>query len=239
MYKDHKIIAIAPAWNEQGKIGQVVKRIPLDLVDEILVVDDGSDDGTAQEAAELGAGVISLGAVRGVGAALRRGFEYAIEKGYHIVVILAGNNKDDPNQIIRLVQPIVDEQYDFVHGSRYLPGGRHGNMPTYRKVATRLHPILFSAAVGKRVTDSSNGFRAFRTTILDDKRINLWQEWLDQYDLEIYLYFQTIRYGFKVKEVPVTKIYPPKQLGYTKMPPITGWWSMLRPIFFLKMGLRS
>jgi dolichol-phosphate mannosyltransferase len=89
------------------------------------------------------------------------------------------------------------------------------------------------------VTESTNGFRAFRTTLLNDARIRLNQSWLDQYELEPYLYWKTIRLGYRTCEVPVTKIYPPKAIGYTKMKPITGWWSMLRPIVLLGLGLRD
>ena len=94
-------------------------------------------------------------------------------------------------------------------------------------------------AVGRTVTDSTNGFRAFAASLLQDKRINLWQDWLDDYAMEIYFYYQAILLGHMAKEVPVTKIYPPRALGYTKIAPVTGWWSMLRPILFLALGLKK
>ncbi len=89
------------------------------------------------------------------------------------------------------------------------------------------------------MTDSANGFRAFRLSLLQDPRINLAQDWLDHYELEPYLYFKAITLGYKVKEVPVTKIYPPKELGYTKMTPWAGWWSILRPIILLGLRIRK
>ena len=112
-------------------------------------------------------------------------------------------------------------------------------MPLYRKISTRLiHPFLFSLITGRRISDSTNGFRAVRVSILDDDRINLRQEWLDRYELEPYLFYKAVVCGYKVKEVPVTKIYPPKEEGYTKMRPFSGWWSILRPIFFLGLGIK-
>jgi dolichol-phosphate mannosyltransferase len=99
--------------------------------------------------------------------------------------------------------------------------------------------LLFSLVAGKRVSESTNGFRAFRTALLQDRRINIWQEWLNEYELEPYLYYKVIKLGYKTTEVPVTKIYPPRELGYTKMQPISGWWSILRPLFLLGLGLRS
>ena len=238
MYKGLKVVLIAPVLDEEKKIGDVVRRAPRDIVDEVLVVDDGSKDGSPDVARSLGASVLSMGRVVGVGAALLAGFHWAKERGFDVIVVIAGNNKDAPEEISRLLESIVLGA-DFVQGSRYLAGGHTAGMPAYRQLATRLHPILFSLSAGKRVSESTNGFRAFRTKLLDDPRIRLDQDWLRAYELEPYLYWKTIRLGYKTTEVPVTKIYPPKALGYTKMKPITGWWSMLRPIFLLGLRLRS
>jgi dolichol-phosphate mannosyltransferase len=207
------------------------------VVDCVLVVDDGSTDNTAAEVRAGGAEVLSLGKQVGVGAALRAGLAYARREGFDIAVIMAGNNKDNPAEIPRLLGPICDAACDLVVGSRYLAGGRHGgDMPAYRKVATRLHPWLLSHAAGKKLTESTNGFRALRLSSLDDRRINLQQAWLDGYALEVYLLYKMIALGYQHIEVPCTKIYPPRKLGNTKMKPIVGWWDILQPVFLL--GLR-
>ncbi|HET6266902.1 MAG TPA: glycosyltransferase family 2 protein [Acidobacteriota bacterium] len=235
-----KVLAVPVAFNEETKIGSVLDRFHPGLVDEVLVLDDGSTDRTAEVVRNKGVKILSHESRRGVGAGIRSAIRYAREHGYDAIVILAGNDKDRPSEIPRLLAPILEGQSDFVQGSRYLPGGDFGNMPAYRQIATRwIHPLLFSLITRSRITDSTNGMRAIRLSILDDPRIRLDQEWLDQYELEPYLLYQTIRLGYRFKEVPVTKIYPQKSLGYTKMKPITGWWSILRPIFLLSLGLRK
>jgi dolichol-phosphate mannosyltransferase len=233
-----RVLACPVAYNEAGKIGQVLDRFRPGDVDEILVLDDGSTDATAEEAESRGVAVLRHAERRGVGAAIRSVIQYARSHAFQVVVILAGNDKDRPQEIPRLLAPIRDG-YDLVQGSRYLPGGDYGNMPIYRRMATEfVHPWLFSLVARRRITDSTNGFRAFRLSVLDDANMDIDQEWLDTYELEPYLFLKAIRLGYRVTEVPVTKIYPPHELGYTKMTPIIGWWSILRPIVLLGLGLR-
>lgn len=234
------MIAMAPVLNEEQKIGEVVRRMPRDVVDEVLVIDDGCTDRSPEVARARGATILALGRTVGVGAALREGYKYAQKQGYDVAVVVAGNNKDSPEEIPVLLDPIADGRADFVQGSRWLKrGANFGPMPLYRKVATRLHPLLFSLAARRRVTDSTNGFRAVRTSLFDDPRIDLDQDWLDEYELEPFLYLKAIRLGYAVVEAPVTKVYPPKKLGQTKMKPLTGWWSILRPLAYVGLGLRK
>ena len=240
MYLGQTIIALVPAFNEEHKVGLVVGRIDRKIVDRVLVIDDGSTDRTAEVARDRGAEVQSLGRIRGVGAALREGLDIAVAGGFDIAVILAGNNKDSPEEIPRLLDPICNDGCDLVMGSRYLDGGvGGGDMPLYRKLATRLHPWLMSRFVGVRLTESTNGFRAIRLAVLRDERINLRQRWLDGYGLEVYLLWKVLKLGYVHSEVPCTKVYPPRRMGYTKMKPVVDWWSILRPVFLLGMGLRK
>ena len=243
-----KILVSPVAFNEHTKLKNAIVRflaardknhLPIDY----LIVDDGSTDGTTsmiESFKNQGVKTIRHPERSGVGAAIRTAIKYARAQQYDVLVIMAGNDKDNPQEISRLLDPISEENYDLVQGSRYLAGGGFGgDMPFYRKFATRLHPWLFSILTGHKMTDTTNGFRAFKLSIFKDERLNIDQPWLNCYELEPYLLFKTIKLGYKVKEAPVTKIYPSKKLGYTKMRPLIGWWSILRPLIFLGLGFRK
>jgi dolichol-phosphate mannosyltransferase len=235
-----KILVATFAYNEGAKIRRTLSRHPASRAYDLLVMDDGSRDG-ALDGAELDGVIVLRNAVNeGIGAAMRRVFEYALSHKYETLVIQAGNDKDDPLEVPRLLEPILKGEADFVQGSRFLPGGGYSNIPFYRVLATQfVHPTLFSFAVGKRLTESTNGFRAMRTSLLDDPRINWRQNWLNKYELEPYLLFKAIKLGYRHSEVPVTKSYPSYDKAYTKMKWVTGWWSILRPIFYLWLGLKE
>jgi dolichol-phosphate mannosyltransferase len=236
-----RVLCVAPAWNEGERIARVVKAVPREIVEITVVVDDGSTDRTGDYAEGAGAMVIRAGRNRGVGAAIRSGIDYAIEHGYEIVVIVSGGGKTPPEQIPRLLDPIIKGEAELVQGSRYLEGGEFLRMPLRRRLGTRAYTLLFSLFCGRRVTDASSGFRAIRVSLFDDKRINLWQEWLDRYELEPYLLFKALRLRHRVKEVPVTIEYPVETDGiaYTKMRALVDWWKIFRPVIFLGLGLKK
>ncbi len=234
-----RTLAVPIAYNEEKKIGSVIDRFNRDDVTDIVLMDDASSDNTPLVVKKKGIEVISHKEQKGVGSAIRTIIKYATDNNYDVLIILAGNDKDRPAEIPRLINPIIEDNYDFVQGSRYLKGGNYVNIPFYRQLSTRyLHPFIFSLITGMKITDSTNGFRAFKLSIFNDVRIDINQDWLNKYELEPYIFYKAIKLGYRVKEVPVTKIYPPKELGYTKMKPFTGWWSILRPLFYLGLGLK-
>ena len=242
----HKVLVCPVAFNENVKLQNAIKRFlksPLCGKVDYLIVDDASSDGTTLmicSYASKGVQTIRHEKRSGVGSAIRTAIHYARKSGYEVLVIMAGNDKDNPNEIPVLLNPILKEGYDFVQGSRYLhPKGTGGDMPFYRKIATRLHPFLMSCITMRRLTDSTNGFRAFRLNMFDNEQINIDQSWLNQYELEPYLLFKALKLGYKFKEAPVTKIYPSQKLGYTKMKPMVGWWSILRPVVYLGLGIKK
>jgi dolichol-phosphate mannosyltransferase len=234
-----RVLCIAPVWNEGERIARVVGAVPRDVIDTTLVVDDGSNDDTAEHARRAGATVLSFDRNRGIGAAIRAGFDHALEHGYDVVVVINGAGKSPPGQIPRLIAPIAAGNADFVYGSRYLPGGESTAMPWHRRLGTRGYTLLFSALCGHRVTDASCGFRAVHTRVLRDARIELHQEWLDRYELEPYLLFKVLKLGYRVTEVPTSIHYPSGAgVSYTKMRAFIDWWRVLRPVLYLALRLR-
>ena len=238
-YRGYSILVTMPCWNEEGKVGPGVKAVPKELVDTTCVVDNGSIDNTKKEAQDAGALVISHPANLGAGGGIRTGLEYGRLNNYDLLAVLAGDNQDDPNDLFKAVDKIIDEELDYVQGSRWLTDGKRENMTLSRTILTWLYSFLFRALFRKRITDATNGFRVFRREVLDNPKLNLWQDWLIQYELEPYLLIQTCRAGYKVSEVPVTKRYHNDMKDNTKMVPFKSWWSILRPLILLSLKFKN
>lgn len=241
-----------PLYGESDKIGRVLSRFPNEAVDEICLILDSPTQRTMTEIARATRGLMTpLTTIRnstrkGMTHALRQGFQYAMERSYDIVVILAGNNKDDPEEIPRLLEPIVSGRYDYVQGSRFLPGGRH-RTPFLRLSFIRLYALFWWLLTGSRCTDVTNGFKAYKTSVIRDSQVNVWQGWLGRYAIEFYIHFKvlTLRRGrnerkYRFKEVHVSKIY--EQVlkgGYSKIFPLKDWWDIVGTPIMLRMGLRK
>jgi dolichol-phosphate mannosyltransferase len=229
-----KVLALIPCFDEAARVGPVLAALP-GCVAAALVVDDGSADDTGAVARLAGARVLRLEGRRGVGAALRAGFRLAVAEGFDAVVVLAGNGKDDPRQVPALLEPLEAGLADLAQGSRWLASSpRLGAMPRYRRLATRLHPLLFSLVTGQYATDTTNGFRAVARAVLSDPRLGLDDARLDGYQLEPTLYARAIALGYRTVEVPVRKVYPRGEGGrtVTKMTPGVGWAQLLTPLVY-------
>jgi len=226
-------------YNTREWTAEALRRFPAERDYDILLVDDGSDDGTAELLRESGLPALRHEANRGLGAALKSGIGRAIAEGYEAVVVLAGNGKDDPGEIPRFLDALA-AGYDYVQGSRFRPGGSHRNLPLGRHLLIRLHCILVRLLTGFPATDAVNGFRAYRLRVFRDERIDIGQSWLDRYEFESYLYYKVLTLGYRVTEVPVSKSYPAPRRGlrYSHIRPVVDWWRILRPWLLLKLGLR-
>jgi len=241
MPDNFRIYAVLPAFNEAGKVGRVVEKIKkTGQIETIVVVDDCSTDETGAEAEKNGAIVLRHEINRGVGAAIRTGIKYGMENGFDICTVLSSDDQHEPEEIERVVAPIISGEYDFIQGSRRMRGGRVVNDRMFRKVTTRLYSLFFSMLVFRRITDATNGFRAFRLSIFDDPKIDINQDWLDRYELEPYILFRAVKSkNIRFKEVPITIYYHDDPRQYTKMKPFRDWWRLARPLFYLGFRLRK
>ncbi len=238
-YRGQTICVVMASWNEAGKAGKCVAAVPRNIVDTVCVVDNGSFDLTGEECTEAGAVVIRHPCNIGAGGGYRSGWTYAREKDFDIIVELAGDNQDDPSEIESVVDHLIDGGFDYVQGSRWMTGGDQRNMTLTRVGLTKFYSFLVRALYNGRITDATNGFRAFYSRLLDDSRINLWQEWLIEYEMEPYLLLKTIECGYKISEAPVTKIYHQEMAENTKMVPFKSWYSIIRPVFLLRLRIKS
>jgi dolichol-phosphate mannosyltransferase len=183
--------------------------------------------------------IIENPARNGIGFAIKEGYRYALSHGFDLIVVMAGNGKDDPREIPRLTQPILEKGYDYVQGSRFLPGGRGERTPFLRRIFTRLFPFAWTFLTGIRCTEVTNGFRAYKASILQDPEINIWQDWLNGYELEYYLHYKVLTLGYRFTERPVSKIYShAKRESYSHISPLKDWQQIVGPIVLLRLGRR-
>jgi len=241
-----KKIAVVPVYNSTGNLVKVLAKFRDEIVDEICIVVDCATQGDLKE---IGKAVAKIGTPvhiiknkerKGVGYAIREGIEYALSNRYDVAVVMAGNNKDDPREIPGLLTPILKEGYDYVQGSRFLPGGKRVRNPFLRGVFSRLYPFIWTLSTNIRCTDVTNGFRAYKLKIFSDKWINIWQTWLDSYQLEYYIHYKVLTLGYKTKEIPVSKVYPHRHKGgYSNISPLRDWWKIVGPLVYLKLGVKN
>jgi glycosyltransferase involved in cell wall biosynthesis len=155
------MVAVVPAFDEEGAIGAVIDGIhAFDPEIDVVVVDDGSTDRTAEAAAAAGAAVVRLPFNLGIGAAVQTGFRYALEREYEIALRLDGDGQHDPAELPKLLEPLDRDEADVVTGSRFrdLDGGYRP--PLARRIGITWFARLVSVLSGQRVTDTTSGFQA-------------------------------------------------------------------------------
>lgn len=224
--------------HNEPRLVQVLQRIDFAKCPIVVVVDDGSTDNSTEAAAQFPVTLLRHERRRGVGAAIRTGLNHLRQRGVDVAVIMAGNNKDNPAEIPLLLQAI-ENGADYVQGSRFLHPQHARGTPPVRRFITWAVAVLWSVRFLRRLTDVTNGFRAYRMSLLDDPRINLNQDWLDRYELEYYLHYKVLSLGYRYAEVPVTKTYPQDGMPTSKIKLHRDFWSLLRPLVLLTLRLRD
>ncbi|HYC80576.1 MAG TPA: glycosyltransferase family 2 protein [Solirubrobacterales bacterium] len=211
-FKD-KIAILVPAYNEADNIAHVLDQMPAEVCGvrtEVLVVDDGSRDGTGDVAAKHGALVARHVTNRGGGAALRTGYRLMVESGALIVVTLDADGQHLPSEMARLVQPVLDGEVDVAHGSRVL--GHADRNHFARELGIVFFNRLVSFITRTQVTDCSNGYRAVRTTVLPQLVLRQEQFHTSEFMIE------AIKRGVPAKEIPIT--VEQRLHGHSKKPAV-------------------
>jgi dolichol-phosphate mannosyltransferase len=235
--RDLRFGVVVPVHNEP-RLALLLEKFDFRVTPHVVVVDDGSTDASTTAAGQYPVTLLRHEQRTGVGAALRTGVLHLKARGFAVAVIMAGNNKDDPADIPVLVDAIT-RGADYVQGSRYLVADRARDTPFRRRLITRTVASVWSARFRHRLTDVTNGFRAYRLTLLDDPRIDLSQEWLNRYELEYYLHYKVLSLHYRYEEVPVWKRYPADGLPTSKIRLTRDSWSLLRPLVLLTLRLRT
>ena len=241
-----RVGAVIPVYGEGDAVCRVLSRFRKGSVQTICLV---VDTPRKQEMHKIREAAKRCGIIvhiiknphrTGVGHSLRQGLRYLLDSGHDIVVVMAGNGKDDPTEIDRLLDPVVNGECDYVQGSRYQRGGKAVGIPLVRTIFNRLYPDIWTIMTGRRCTDVTNGYRCFKLRIIQDPRVKLDQEWLDGYSLEYYIHYKALSLGYRIKEVPVTKTYAfSNRGGYSKIQPLKDWWPIISPLALLFLGVRK
>jgi dolichol-phosphate mannosyltransferase len=201
-----KVLVIIPTYQERENIERIVDRVVTSVPSaHVLVVDDGSPDGTGKIADELADAderihVLHRTEKNGLGAAYIAGFDWGLDAGYDVLVEMDADGSHAPEQLPRLLAAL--EHADLVLGSRYVPGGAVVNWPRRRAVLSRGGNLYTRMALGLDLRDATGGYRAFRRQVLED--IDYAAVASQGYCFQVDLARRASEAGFRVVEVPIT-----------------------------------
>jgi len=192
-----QIVALIPAYNEEKNIASVVARTKK-YVDVVLVVNDGSQDGTKEVAESAGAVVISYSQNKGKAEAMRVGFRECIKNNSDVIVVLDADGQHDPNEIPQFLEKI-NEGFDIVVGARQFD---RSVMPKIRIFANSFSSWVTSLVCKTRILDSQSGYRAIRASVI--KKIPLTSQ---RYQIETEMLIKAAKCHFKIAFIPIKTIY--------------------------------
>jgi len=196
------ITAVVPAYNEEKTIAQVVEGARKHA-DEVLVIDDGSEDATSERAISAGAKVIRIPRNSGKANALSIGLTTAALNGGNVVVCLDADGQHDPEDIPRIVQPILEERADMVIGSRFLDAKGKETIPGYRRLGQGVLTLATNVGSTVKITDSQSGFRAFKKEVVEGFDYSTPQGM----EIESSMVRSAVRRGIRIEEVPIVAKY--------------------------------
>jgi dolichol-phosphate mannosyltransferase len=206
MSTERRVLVIIPTYQERENIERIVDRVITSVPSaHVLVVDDGSPDGTGKIADELADAdervhVLHRQQKDGLGAAYIAGFDWGLDAGYGVLVEMDADGSHAPEQLPRLLSAL--ENADLVLGSRYVPGGAVVNWPRRRAVLSRGGNLYTRLALGLELRDATGGYRAFRREVLED--IDYAAVASQGYCFQVDLARRAAEAGYRVVEVPIT-----------------------------------
>ena len=238
----HPYCVLIPVINEGARIKNLLARMAHGNIKDsadIIIVDGGSTDGSLEQSDLQRLGVAAVLEKTGVGklsAQLRVGYAFALTQGYDGIITIDGNDKDDPEAIVRFIAALK-EGVDFVQASRFIKGGVEKNTPRLRRVAVRcIHAPVLSLFSRFRWTDTTQGFRAYSARMLKDERLNIFRDVFMTYELLAYMNYRAPRLGFKCVELPTSRCYPKGEAVPTKISAFGGNIELLLILFATCFG---
>jgi dolichol-phosphate mannosyltransferase len=214
---EQRVLVIIPTYNERDNLERIVERVLLAVPDAgVLVVDDGSPDGTGKIAESMAEAdgrvhVMHRTAKAGLGAAYTAGFDWGLAQGYDVLVEMDADGSHAPEQLPRLLAGL--EHADLVLGSRWVPGGAVVNWPRRREILSRGGNLYTRMALGIDLHDATGGYRAFRREVLEG--IDYAAVASQGYCFQVDLAWRAVRAGYRVAEVPIT--FAERERGESKM----------------------
>lgn len=234
--RQHPFCVVIPVINEGERIGNLLSRMAaLDIasIADIIIVDGGSNDGSLALDRVQAQGVRGLLVKTGPGklsAQLRCAYAFALDQGYEGIVTIDGNDKDDPEAILRFIKAL-QQGVDFVQASRFVVGGQAENTPMSRDFAIRfIHAPMLSLFSGFRWTDTTQGFRAYSRKMLTDTQVAPFRDVFLTYELLAYLSYRAPKLGYRCVELPTIRRYPKGEVP-TKISSFKGNLSVLQVLF--------
>lgn len=228
-----EILAIVPAFNEERSVGSVVEGLRA-LGLQVLVIDDGSSDGTAAAAASSGASVLPLPHNLGVGGALRAGIRVALAVGYQQVVQCDADGQHPTESVLRLIDEQRRDPVELLIGSRFLESRARRNEGLVRFVATYILAMTASKAARTRITDASSGLRVIRSPLLDELAQSMPAHYLgDTFEVNV----MAGRSGHRIREVPV--VIQPRLFGRSSAAPAAAFRLTIRALLVVIFRVHS
>jgi len=237
--KEHDYCVAIFVINEGKKLHKQLQRMKDSQLNADVIISDGgsTDDSTDTKALQaLNVNTLLVKKEAGkLGSQMRIAFSWALKKGYKGVVVIDGNNKDSVENINDFVIKL-EEGYDHIQGSRFIPGGKAINTPTSRLLGLKLlHVPMMRMASGFKYTDTTNGFRAYSKKLLLDNNMAVFRDVFTSYEFHYYLAIEAAKQGFKCIEIPVTRTYPIGKVP-TKISPIKGNLGVIKTLIITCLG---